>query len=122
MIGFAVVFTILVISANTMVMAVRERTSEIGVLKTLGFDDRTVFGMIIAEAAIITPGGGLIGALLAKLLLDRAPFPFFNQLTITWTTVATAIAIAVLIGAVSGLIPAIQASRLRIVDALRRVD
>jgi putative ABC transport system permease protein len=121
-IGFAVVFTILVISANTMVMAVRERTNEIGVLKTLGFGDGTIFGMIVAEAAIITTGGGLVGALLAKLLLDRAPFPFFNQLTITWSTVLAAIAIAIALGAVSGFIPAWQASRLRIVDALRRVD
>ncbi len=122
MIGFAVVFTILVISANTMVMSVRERTSEIGVLKTLGFSDRAIFGMIIAEAAIITTGGGLAAALLAKMGLDQAPFPIFNTLTITWSTVIGAIAIAVGLGAVSGFIPAWQASRLRIVDALRRVD
>jgi putative ABC transport system permease protein len=122
MIGFAVVFTILVISANTMVMAVRERTSEIGVLKTLGFSDGSIFGMIVTEAAIITTGGGVAAALLAKFGLDRAPFPIFNTLTITWTTVLTAIAIAVGLGVVSGFIPAWQASRLRIVDALRRVD
>lgn len=121
-IGFAVVFTILVISANTMVMAVRERTGEIGVLKTLGFSDGAIFGMIVAEAAIITTGGGLAGALVAKLGLDRRPFPIFNQLVITWSTVGTAIAIAVGLGMVSGFIPAWQASRLRIVDALRRVD
>ena len=122
-IGFAVVFTILVISANTMVMAVRERTSEVGVLKTLGFTDGSIFAMIVIEAAIITTGGGLAGALLAKFGLPRVPdFPIFNQLTITWTTVATAIAIAVGLGAVSGFIPAWQAARLRIVDALRRVD
>ena len=122
MIGFAVVFTILVISANTMVMAVRERTSEIGVLKTLGFSDSAIFGMIVAEAAIITTGGGLAAALAAKFGLDRAPFPIFNTLTITWNTVFIAIAIAVGLGVVSGFIPAWQASRLRIVDALRRVD
>jgi putative ABC transport system permease protein len=122
MIGFAVVFTILVISANTMVMAVRERTSEIAVLKTLGFSDGAIFGMIVTEAAIITTGGGLAAALLAKFGLDRAPFPIFNTLTITWATVFTAIAIAVGLGVVSGFIPAWQASRLRIVDALRRVD
>jgi len=123
MIGFAVVFTILVISANTMVMAVRERTSEVGVLKTLGFSDGAVFGMIVTEAAIITTGGGLAGALAAKLLLVRIPnVPIFNSLTITWGTVALAIAIAVGLGVVSGFIPAWQASRLRIVDALRRVD
>jgi putative ABC transport system permease protein len=122
MIGFAVVFTILVISANTMVMSVRERTSEIAVLKTLGFTDGSIFGMVVAEGAIITTGAGLASALTAKFVLDKAPFPFFSQLTITWATVATAIAIAVGLGAVSGFIPAWQASRLRIVDALRRVD
>lgn len=122
MIGFAVVFTILVISANTMVMAVRERTGEIGVLKTLGFSDGAIFGMVVAEAAIITTGGGLLAATVAKLGLDNAPFPIFNELTITWATVLTAVAIAVGLGVVSGFIPAWQASRLRIVDALRRVD
>ncbi len=122
MIGFAVVFTILVISANTMVMAVRERTSEIGVLKTLGFTDGAIFGMVVAEAAILTTGGGLLAAAVAKFGLDHAPFPIFNTLTITWTTVLTAVGIAVGLGVVSGFIPAWQASRLRIVDALRRVD
>ncbi len=123
MIGFAVVFTILVISANTMVMSVRERTSEVGVLKTLGFTDGTIFGMIVTEAALITTGGGLAGALAAKFLLVRVPnVPIFNTLTITWGTVGVAIAIAVGLGVVSGFIPAWQASRLRIVDALRRVD
>jgi putative ABC transport system permease protein len=123
MIGFAVVFTILVISANTMVMSVRERTSEVAVLKTLGFTDGAVFGMIVTEAAIITTGGGLAGALAAKFLLVRVPnVPIFNSLTITWATVGAAIAIAVGLGVISGFIPAWQASRLRIVDALRRVD
>jgi putative ABC transport system permease protein len=103
-------------------MAVRERTSEIGVLKTLGFSDGAIFGMVVTEAAIITTGGGLVAALAAKLGLDHAPFPIFNTLTITWNTVLTAIAIAVGLGVVSGFIPAWQASRLRIVDALRRVD
>jgi putative ABC transport system permease protein len=122
MIGFAVVFTILVISANTMVMAVRERTNEIGVLKTLGFSDGSIFGMVVAEAAIITTGGGLVGALLAKFGLEGKPLAFLPSMVITWGTVLTAIGIAVGLGAVSGFIPALQASRLRIVDALRRVD
>lgn len=122
MIGFAVVFTILVISANTMVMAVRERTSEIGVLKTLGFSDGAVFGMIVLEAAIITTGGGLAGALLAKFGLEGKPLAFLPSMVISWGTVLTAIGIAIGLGAVSGFIPAWQASRLRIVDALRRVD
>ncbi len=122
MIGFAVVFTILVISANTMVMAVRERTGELAVMKTLGFSDGTLFGMVVAEAAIITTGGGVIGALLAKFGLEGKPLAFLPSMVVTWGTVLTAIGIAIGIGAVSGFIPAWQASRLRIVDALRRVD
>lgn len=121
-IGLAVVFTILVISANTMVMAVRERTSEIAVLKTLGFTDGAVFALVVAEAAILTTGGGIAGALIAKFGLQGRPLAFIPAMTITWATVGTAIAIAVGLGAVSGFIPAWQASRLRIVDALRRVD
>ena len=122
MIGFAVVFTILVIAANTMVMSVRERTSEIGVLKTLGFSDGAVFGMIVLEAAIITTGGGLLGALGAKFLVSGADMGVLPPLVVQWSTILTGIGIALFLGAVSGLIPAWQASRLRIVDALRRVE
>jgi len=121
-IGLAVVFAILGIAANTMMMAMRERTAEFGVLKTLGFTDGTVFGMVLAEAAIITMGGGVLGALLAKLVVTGASTGFLPPLTIYWSSVALGIGIATLIGAISGLIPAFQASRLRIVDALRRVD
>ncbi len=123
-IGIAIVFSILLIAANTMMTAVRERTSEIGVLKTLGFNDGQVFTMVVSEAAIITLGGGLLGALGAKLLVDgRAVFgTFLPPMTVYWGTVLTGVGIALLMGAVSGLIPAMQASRLRIVDALRRVE
>ncbi len=121
-IGLAVVFAILGIAANTMMMAMRERTAEFGVLKTLGFTDGAVFGMVLAEAAIITMGGGILGALLAKAIVSGASTGFLPPLTIYWSSVFLGIGIATLIGAVSGLIPAFQASRLRIVDALRRVD
>ena len=124
-IGIAVVFAILLVAANTMVMAIRERTSEIGVMKTLGFEDRTVFLLVVAEAAVITLGGGVLGALLAKLVIESSGFNmggFLPPMSVYWSTVITGIAIAVLMGAVSGLIPAWQAARLKIVDALRRVD
>jgi putative ABC transport system permease protein len=113
------------VAANTMMMATRERTAEFAVFKTLGFEDRTIFKMVLAEAAIITLGGGLIGALLAKFLIEGSSFNaggFLPPMTVSWATVAAGIAIAVLMGAVSGLIPAWQASRLKIVDALRRVQ
>jgi len=121
-IGLAVVFAILLVAANTMVMAIRDRVSEFGVLKTLGFADSTIFAMVLTEAAIITLGGGIAGALLAKYLLTGINLGFIPPMSVYWSTVATGIAIALLIGAVSGLVPAWQASRLRIVDALRRVD
>ena len=124
-IGLAVVFAILLVAANTMMMAARERTAEIGVMKTLGFEDGAIFGMVLVEAAIITLGGGMLGALLAKWAIEGTSFNaggLLPPMTVSWTTVAIGVAIAVLMGASSGLIPAYQASRLKIVDALRRVE
>ena len=124
-IGLAVVFAILLVAANTMVLAVRERTAEVGVLKTLGYADRTVFGIVLAEAAVITLGGGALGALGAKWAIDASHFNaggMLPEMAVHWSTVWLGIAVAVAIGAVSGLIPAWQSARLRIVDALRRVD
>jgi len=124
-IGLAVVFAILLVAANTMMMAARERVSEFGVMKTLGFQDGTIFAIVLAEAAIITLGGGLAGAFLAKLGLEGSAFNaggLLPPMTVSWTTVTIGVGIAVFMGATSGLIPAWQASRLRIVDALRRVE
>jgi putative ABC transport system permease protein len=124
-IGLAVVFAILLVAGNTMMMAARERTAEIGVMKTLGFQDGAIFAIVLAEAAIITLGGGLVGAFLAKWGIERSAFNaggFLPPMTVSWTTVAAGIGIAILMGATSGLLPAWQASRLRIVDALRRVE
>lgn len=124
-IGLAVVFAILLVAANTMVMAIRERTSEIGVLKTLGFQDRTLFGMVLAEGALITLIGGVLGALFAKFAIETSNFNaggFLPPVQVEWATVVRGILVAVALGAISGFIPAWQASRLRIVDALRRVD
>ncbi len=124
-IGLAIVFAILLVAANTMVMAVRERTSEVGVMKTLGFADGTIFRIVLLEAAFITLGGGVAGSLLAKFAIEGSGFNFggfLPPMSVYWSTVSTGIAMALLMGAVSGLIPAWQASRLSIVDALRRVD
>jgi putative ABC transport system permease protein len=124
-IGLAIVFAILLVAANTMMMAFRERTSEIGVLKTLGFRDGTIFTMVVIEAAVITLGGGALGALLAKALLEGGGFNlggFLPPMRVYWGTVVTGIAIALVMGAVSGILPAMSAARLKIVDALRRVD
>ena len=124
-VALAVVFAILLVAANTMMMSMRERTAEFGVFKTLGFTDATIFGIVLGEAALVTLGGGVLGALLAKFLVEWSGFDFggfLPPMTIYWSTVATGIGIAVLMGAVSGLIPAWQASRLPIVRALRPAE
>jgi putative ABC transport system permease protein len=124
-VGLAVVFAILMVAANTMVMAVRERTGEIGVLKTLGFEDGTIFRLVLAEGAIITLGGGLLGALASKALIEWTGFNAGGALPpmiIRWSTVAIGAGVSLFLGAVSGFVPAWQASRLRIVETLRRVE
>ena len=84
-IGLAVVFAILLVAANTMMMATRERIPEFGVLKTLGFGDGTLFAMVLAEAAVITLGGGTLGALLAKVVIEGTKFNAVNVNTATET-------------------------------------
>ena len=120
-VGLAVVFSILLVASNTMLMAFRDRTSEFAVLKTLGYDDGMIFGLVLAEAAVITVGGGVAGALLAKLLIQDLNLRILPPMVVEWSTVYGGIGMALALGAVSGLIPAWQAARLRIVDALRRV-
>jgi len=125
LIGIAVVLSMLGVAANTMMMAIRERTGELAVLKTLGFSDGTVFGIVLAEALILTGIGGTIGALLAKFVIEGSRFTamgFLPPMTVRWETVITGILIALLMGLVSGLVPALRASRLSVVDALRRVE
>jgi putative ABC transport system permease protein len=123
----AVMFTILLVSANTMAMSVRERVREVGVLKTLGFTPGTILGMILGEACAISLVGGTIGFLLSTLLtvlVGKSPFgPFLPPIPPFQPAVAAAcIATAVGIGFLSSLIPAMGASRTPIVDALRSTD
>ncbi|MBA2564168.1 MAG: ABC transporter permease [Gemmatimonadetes bacterium] len=122
-IGLAVFFAILLVAANTMMMAARERTTEHAVLKALGYGDRLLFGIVMAEAAIVTLLGGLIGVLAARLLFSAAtPFDsWMPGFSVTWPTIGLGLAIALVIGLMAGLIPALQAARLPVVQALRRV-
>jgi putative ABC transport system permease protein len=122
-IGTAVFFAILFVAANTMMMAVRERIGEIAVLKTLGFGNRTVFGLVLAESVLITLIGGGLGLLLARMaFMGRNPLKaFFPGFGVTNSTVMLGLGMALLLGLVSGAIPAIQSARLSVVTALRRV-
>ena len=118
----AVFFTILLVTGNTMAQSVRDRTSELAVLKTLGFTDARVLLLVLAESfALATLGGGL-GLGLGWLMVQAGDptnggLPiFFLPAKDLWLGAGMALAL----GFVSGLLPAVQAMRLRIVDALRR--
>jgi putative ABC transport system permease protein len=120
---FAVFFTMLLVTANTMAQSVRERTNEIGVLKTLGFSAGAVLRLIIGEALFLTIVGGLIGFGLAVLAVGGlAPtmkkyFPIFE---IDSSTLVVSFVLMVALGIITGLWPAMTAMRLKITDALRK--
>jgi putative ABC transport system permease protein len=123
----AVMFTILLVSANTMAMSVRERTREVGVLKTLGFTPGAILGLILGEACAISVAGGVIGYLISSFLMvavSKSPFGgFLPQVQFFEPAVATTcVLIAATIGVLSSLVPAMSASRTSIVEALRSTD
>ena len=114
---------ILFVAANTMMMAARERIGEVAVLKTLGFQDRTLFGIVMTEAIIICLIGGAIGITLAAVSLGsfRAIQSFLPGFAVAPETIWLGLGIAAALGALTGIVPALQASRLSVVEALRRV-
>jgi putative ABC transport system permease protein len=121
----AVTFTILLVSGNTMAMSVRERIKEVGVLKTLGFNNDSILGIIVGEAVSIAMIGGVVGLLFAFLMtavVRKAAGSFMPQLhhlSITPLTALMALGVALLIGVVSSFIPAWNAARTNILDSLR---
>jgi len=122
-IGAVVLFTLLLVTGNTMAMAVRERVPEIGVLKTLGFGDKTVLFLVLAESLLIAAVGGLLGIGMAKLFTMGGD-PTGGMLPVFYLSTGEmlfGIGIALLVGLAAGSIPALTAMNLRIVDALRRV-
>jgi putative ABC transport system permease protein len=124
-IAAAVVTTTLFVAANTMAMSVRERTTEIAVMRTLGFPSRVIFLLIAGEGLLISIAGGVLGALLAWLIVNGQTLGvsggFVPVFGVSATNAALGVLISVGIGVVAGLVPAVMASRLKIVDALRRV-
>jgi putative ABC transport system permease protein len=122
-IGAVVFFTLLLVTGNTMAIAVRERSGELAVLKTVGFSDIRVLRLILAEAILIAGQGGLIGLALAKFVipgLSRA-LPMLGPLYVSPLTFVAGFVLALAVGTAAGLLPAIGAMRLRVVDALRRI-
>ncbi len=118
----AVLFTMLLVAANTMAQSVRERTSEVGVLKTLGFSGRTILVLVLAESLFITVLGGGLGLATAWLYVRQGD-PTGGMLPIFMLPprdVVLGVVLIVVMGVVAGLAPALSAMNLKIVDALRR--
>ncbi len=121
----AVVFTTLLVSANTMAMSIRERTREVAVLKTLGFERQTILGLFVGEAMSLSIAGGLFGCGFAWLLLaiiKQSPMGFFlARMQVTLGTLVVALVVAALVGFFSALVPSYHASRVEIVEGLRHI-
>ncbi len=122
-IGSVVFFTLLLVAGNTMAIAVRERTGELAVLKTIGFTDVGVLGLVMAETLLIAAQGGVLGLALAKLFtLGGDPTGgFLGNFYLGWGSLGLGLLLAITVGIAAGLLPATSAMRLRVVDALRRV-
>jgi putative ABC transport system permease protein len=117
----AVTFTILLVSANTIAMAVRERTREMAILRTLGFTPGEIRQLVLGEAVFISVAGGVVGLglgwLLAKGLQGSASTIGFTD--IKWQAAAIVLGMAAVIGLVAALVPAVIASRRNVVESLR---
>jgi putative ABC transport system permease protein len=122
-IGGVVFFTLLLVTGNTMALAVRERIGELAVLKAVGFSDRFVLVLVLAESILIALVGGAIGLVLAKLwtLLGDPTGGMLQSFTLPTLFMLLGIACALAVGLLAGILPATSAMRLRVVDALRRV-
>ena len=119
----AVFFTILLVAGNTMAQSVRERTGELAVLKAVGFTDAQVLGLVLAESVTVAALGGLTGLGIAALLVSAGD-PTGGWLPLFYFPRADAVlgvGLVIMLGLVTGLLPALQAGRLRIADALRRL-
>ena len=123
-IGSVVFFTLLLVTGNTMAISVRERISELGVLKAIGFTDRSVLFLVLAESLVIAFIGGLLGLVLAWGAIpgiSAALAGLLPPLFLSKPLLAMGLVFALFVGAASGLLPGIGAMRMRVVNALRRV-
>lgn len=116
-------FTILLVAGNTMAQAIRERTNELAVLKTLGFGDGRILRMVLLESLLIAVVGGALGLLVSYSIITAVGDPTGGLLPVFFfppKDVVLGGLLVVGLGLAAGVLPAWQAGRLRIVDALRR--
>ncbi len=120
----AVVFTTLLVCANTMAMSIRERTREVAVLRTLGFTRGSILKLLLSESIAISLMGGTAGVLLGTVIIKMLSRPGIGMpvsMHMTPLTALVVMLVAGLVGLVSGVVPSYRASNLGIVDALRYI-
>jgi putative ABC transport system permease protein len=120
----AVVFTVLLVSANTMAMAVRERVKEVGVLKTLGFTQEAILGILLMESMVISLIGGVLGLLMTSFMVlgVRNAGSFiaqFKTISLQPSSAVVCLILAMIVGLVSSFFPAWRASQANIVDSMK---
>jgi putative ABC transport system permease protein len=122
LIATAAIFMILIVTANTMAQSIRERTGELGVLKTLGFSDGRMLAMVLMESCLIALVGGVAGLAVSWVLigLGDPTGGFLPMFYFPVRDLVAGFALVLLLGLAAGGLPAWQAGRLKIVDALRR--
>jgi putative ABC transport system permease protein len=121
-IAAVVILFILFVAGNAMAQSIRERTNELAILKTLGFNDRKVLTMVLVESSLVALLGGAVGLGLAWLIIAQGD-PTGGFLPVFYfppRDLALGVGLVLMLGLFSGMIPALQAGRLKIVDALRR--
>ncbi len=120
----AVFFTILLVAGNTMAQAVRERTGELGVLKAIGFTNAQVVALVLAESCLLTVIGGTVGLALARAITPAVAEKLAGLLPMFFLPMRDlfiGLGLSIALGLVTGIFPALQAMRLRVADALRRM-
>lgn len=120
-IGSIVFFTLLLVTGNTMAIAVRERTAELAVLKAVGYSDRFALGLVLAESLLIAAIGGALGLWLARGMAAQDLTSGILPMYLSPAALATGAAVALGTGLLAGLLPGVSAMRLQVTDALRRV-
>lgn len=122
-IGTVVFFTLLLVTGNTMAISVRERTAEIGVLKAIGFSDRSVLGFIVGESLMIAIIGcvGLLLAIVVVPGISKGLGGMLPPLLLSTRVLLYGVVAAIVVGFAAGILPAWGAMRMRVVNALRRV-
>jgi len=125
-ISIVVVFTMLLVAGSTMAMTIRERLKEVAILKAIGYPRKVILSLVLGEAAAVSLMGALVGCGLSLVLasMDVARFTagFVQGINPSPAMLAMALGLGIVMGVLSGLFPAIQASGMSINDAMRRLE